>query len=211
MNELKIFEHEKFGECRFIEIDGQIYMIGTEIVTALGYKNPRKAVKDNIEKEDVTAGYPLLTNGGIQKVNLINESGFYSLVLASKLKTAKEFKRWITSEVLPTIRKTGSYNPNPQKLEEHTTIHTEKLTIKADSVTIQNVNITNYIEEKPKRSTSKNNRKGDTKLMDENQKDFLRSQLEDYIQRNGVDTSKRNGFACFCGSKSDKKLILQVS
>ena len=113
----------------------------------------------------------------------------------------KRFKRWVTSEVLPTIRKTGSYNSNPQKLEEHTTIHTEKLTIKADSVTIQNVNITNYIEEKPKRSTSKNNRKGDIKLMDENQKDFLRSQLEDYLQRQGVDTSKRNGFACFCGSK----------
>ena len=135
-NNIQIFNHEKFGECRFIEIDGQIYMIGTEIATALGYKNPRKAVKDNVEKEDVTAGYPLLTNGGIQKVNLINESGFYSLILASKLKTAKEFKHWVTSEVLPTIRKTGSYNPNPQKLEEHTTIHTKKLTIKVTCKTL---------------------------------------------------------------------------
>lgn len=201
MNELKIFEHEKFGKCRFIEIDGAIYMIATEVATALGYKNPRKAIKDHVHEEDVTKRYPLLTNGGIQKVNIINESGMYALILASKLPDVKEFKRWVTSEVLPTIRKTGSYNMNSPRIEEHTTIHTKKLTIKADSVTIQNANITNYIEEKPKRSTSKKYRKGDIKIMDENQKDFLRSQLENFLQRMGIDTHKSVMGCPVCGDK----------
>ena len=203
-NNIQLFEHEEFGQIRTIEIDGEIYFVGIDVAKALGYKNPRDAVYKKVRnRHKRMIAIDRMQNGDGSKISttIIDESGFYSLVLASKLKSAEEFQEWVTSEVLPTIRKTGSYNPNPQKLEEHTTIHTEKLTIKADSVTIQNVNITNYIEEKPKRSTSKNNRKGDIKLMDENQKDFLRSQLEDYLQRQGVDTSKRNGFACFCGSK----------
>ena len=213
-NNIQLFEHEEFGQIRAIEIDGEIYFVGLDVAKALGYKNPRDAVHKKVDEEDkkVINSYALNIRNkkGNPNLTVINESGYYSLVLARQInkkdnsdvsQKIKRFKRWVTSEVLPTIRKTGSYNSNPQKLEEHTTIHTEKLTIKADSVTIQNVNITNYIEEKPKRSTSKNNRKGDIKLMDENQKDFLRSQLEDYLQRQGVDTSKRNGFACFCGSK----------
>ena len=113
MNEIQIFNHEEFGEVRTIEIDGQIYFVGLDVAKALGYKNTSKAIKDNVDKKDVTSGYPLLTNGGIQRVNIINESGLYSLILASKLEKAKKFKHWVTSEVIPTIRKTGSYNPNP--------------------------------------------------------------------------------------------------
>lgn len=123
MNEIQIFNHEEFGEIRAIEIDGEVYFIGSEIAKALGYKNPSKALKDNVDKKDVTSGYPLLTNGGIQRVNIINESGFYSLVLASKLPGAKKFKHWVTSEVLPSIRKTGAYNPNPQRLPYNPYIH----------------------------------------------------------------------------------------
>ena len=209
-NNIQLFEHEEFGQIRTIEIDGEIYFVGIDVAKALGYKNPRDAVYKKVRnRHKRMIAIDRMQNGDGSKISttIIDESGFYSLVLASKLKSAEEFQEWVTSEVLPTIRKTGSYNPNPQKLEEHTTIHTKKLTIKADSVTIQNANITNYIEEKPKRSTSKNNRKGDTKLMDENQKDFLRSQLEDYIQRNGVDTHKAKFQCAICGDKDGANFV----
>ena len=110
MNEIQIFTHEDFGEIRTIEIDGQIYFVGTDVAKALGYKDPYKALKQHVEKEDWVKR-PLLSNGGYQQTKIINESGLYSLILASKLQGAKKFKHWITSEVLPTIRKTGSYNP----------------------------------------------------------------------------------------------------
>lgn len=90
MNEIQIFNHEEFGEIRTIEIDGQVYFVGVDVAKALGYTNPRKAITDHVDKEDVTKRYPLLTNGGLQKVNIINESGLYSLVLASKLQGAKK-------------------------------------------------------------------------------------------------------------------------
>lgn len=112
MNEIQIFTHEDFGEIRTIEIDGQIYFVGSDVAKALGYTNSRKAIADHVDKDDVTKRYPILDSlGRIQKVSIINESGLYSLILASKLQGAKKFKHWITSEVLPTIRKTGSYNP----------------------------------------------------------------------------------------------------
>ncbi|MDE5754978.1 MAG: AAA family ATPase [Oscillospiraceae bacterium] len=127
MHEIQIFNHEEFGEVRTIEIDGQIYFVGVDVTKALGYKNTSKAIKDNVDKKDVTTGYPLLTNGGIQRVNIINESGLYSLVLASKLPSSKKFKHWVTSEVLPTIRKTGSYNLNPQKIEIKPMVYIENV------------------------------------------------------------------------------------
>ena len=118
MNEIQIFNHEEFGEVRTIEIDGQVYFVGLDVAKALGYKNTRKAIKDNVDKDDVTPGYPITDSlGRIQRVNIINESGLYSLILASKLEKAKEFKHWVTSEVIPSIRKTGSYNPNPPQIE----------------------------------------------------------------------------------------------
>ena len=110
MNEVQIFNHEEFGEIRTIEIDGEIYFVGTDVAKALGYTNPRKALKDHVDKDDVTKRYPISDSlGRIQKVNIINESGLYSLVLASILQGAQKVKRWVTSEVLPTIRKTGGY------------------------------------------------------------------------------------------------------
>ncbi|MDE5883706.1 MAG: AAA family ATPase [Oscillospiraceae bacterium] len=127
MHEIQIFNHEEFGEVRTIEIDGQIYFVGLDVAKALGYKNTSKAIKDNVDKKDVTSGYPLLTNGGIQRVNIINESGLYSLILASKLEKAKKFKHWVTSEVIPAIRKTGSYNPNPPKIEIKPTVYIENV------------------------------------------------------------------------------------
>ncbi|MDE5765321.1 MAG: Bro-N domain-containing protein [Ruminococcus sp.] len=110
MNEIQIFTHEQFGEIRIIKIDGQIYFVGVDMARALGYKNTRDALKQHVDKDDVVKRYPISDSlGRIQKTTIINESGLYSLVLASKLKGAKDFKHWVTSEVLPEIRKTGGY------------------------------------------------------------------------------------------------------
>lgn len=108
MQELKIFENPAFGQVRIVEREGEPWFVGKDVAAALGYQNPQRAIRDHVDDEDkgVTE---MITPGGIQPVPIINESGLYSLVLSSKLPTAKAFKRWITSEVIPSIRKTGGY------------------------------------------------------------------------------------------------------
>lgn len=108
MSELKIFENPEFGKVRTVAIDGEPWLVGKDVARALGYSNPRKALGDHVDEEDkgVTKCDTL---GGTQELTIINESGVYSLIFSSKLPSAKKFKRWVTSEVLPSIRKTGSY------------------------------------------------------------------------------------------------------
>ncbi|MDE6092989.1 MAG: hypothetical protein K2G14_07835 [Ruminococcus sp.] len=108
MNEIQIFRNEEFGEIRTLEIDGQIYFVGADVAKALGYVKPRNAVNKYVDKEDALK-WGILSNGGIQQTTIINESGLYSLILSSKLESAKKFKHWVTSEVLPAIRRTGTY------------------------------------------------------------------------------------------------------
>ena len=109
MNELTIFENPEFGAIRTVKLDGEPWLVGKDVAEALGYTNPRKALIDHVDDEDkgVTKCY---TPGGDQDMTIINESGLYSLVLSSKLPTARKFRRWVTSEVLPSIRRTGGYN-----------------------------------------------------------------------------------------------------
>lgn len=106
------FQNVEFGEIRTKVINGEPWFVGKDVAEALGYSNASKAIGDHVESEDkgVTKCYTL---GGNQDLTIINESGLYSLILGSKLPTAKNFKRWVTSEVLPTIRKTGSYQTPP--------------------------------------------------------------------------------------------------
>ena len=109
MNDLTVFENLEFGAIRTVELDGEPWLVGKDVAEALGYTNPRKALIDHVDDEDkgVTKCY---TPGGDQDMTIINESGLYSLVLSSKLPTARKFRRWVTSEVLPSIRRTGGYN-----------------------------------------------------------------------------------------------------
>ena len=107
MNELKIFKNSEFGEIRTVEICGEPWFVGKDVAAVLGYSNPQKAVRDHIDDDDKTMNESFTVNG-TQGV-LINESGLYSLILSSKLPNAKAFKRWVTSEVLPSIRKHGGY------------------------------------------------------------------------------------------------------
>ena len=108
MSKLEIFENSEFGEIRTVEINNEPWFVGRDVATVLGYSNPRKAIGDHVDDEDkgVTKCDTL---GGRQDLTIINESGLYSLILSSKLPNAKAFKRWVTSEVLPAIRKHGLY------------------------------------------------------------------------------------------------------
>lgn len=112
MNELKVFNNPEFGKARTVEINGEPWLVGKDVAAALGYQNPQRAIRDHVDEEDkgVTE---MVTPGGKQSVPIINESGLYSLVLSSKLPGAKKFRRWVTSEVLPSIRKTGHYTAKP--------------------------------------------------------------------------------------------------
>lgn len=111
MNTLQTFNNEEFGSVRTLMKDGEPWFVGRDIALALGYSNPSKAVISHIELEDKkTDTLPYSQNGNTSgKLTIINESGMYCLILSSKLPNAKKFKRWVTAEVLPAIRKTGSY------------------------------------------------------------------------------------------------------
>lgn len=108
MNELKIFNNPDFGELRTVEIDGETWFVGKDVAAALGYSNVKNAVPAHVDDEDKLSTR-IEYAGQNREVTIINESGLYSLVLSSKLPTAKKFKRWVTSEVLPSIRKHGMY------------------------------------------------------------------------------------------------------
>jgi len=108
MNEIKIFENTQFGQIRVIERDGEPWFVGKDVAEILGYSNTRDALAKHVDEDDKGVA-KCDTLGGAQEVAIINESGLYSLVLRSNLPAAKQFKRWVTSEVLPAIRKSGGY------------------------------------------------------------------------------------------------------
>lgn len=116
MREIKIFENPHFGKVRTLEIEGEPWFVGKDVAEVLGYQNPSKALADHVDAED-KLNNETLSSLGQRGGWLINESGLYSLVLSSKLPTAKAFKRWVTSEVIPSIRKHGAYM-TPDKLED---------------------------------------------------------------------------------------------
>ena len=107
MNEVQLFNFENH-EVRSLLINDEPYFVGKDVAEILGYKNPRDAVNKHVDDEDKGVA-KCDTLGGVQELTIINESGLYSLVLSSKLPSAKKFKRWVTSEVLPALRKTGQY------------------------------------------------------------------------------------------------------
>lgn len=111
MNQLQIFQNNEFGRIRTLTIDNEPWFVGKDVADGLGYSNSSKAVSVHVDEEDkIKEMIPQSQNGNlVTQVILINESGLYSLILSSKLPSAKRFKRWVTSEVLPSIRKTGQY------------------------------------------------------------------------------------------------------
>lgn len=117
MTDLQIFNNPEFGAVRTIEKDGEPWFVGKDVAGALGYSKERNAIATHVDEEDKKDAPIQGDLGGTQSMTIINESGLYSLVLSSKLPNAKKFKRWITSEVIPSIRKHGAYM-TPDKLEQ---------------------------------------------------------------------------------------------
>jgi prophage antirepressor-like protein len=107
-NQVQIFESKEFGAVRTITIDGQPWFVGKDVASILGYENTSRDVNRHVDTED-KGTTEMVTPGGRQRLIIINESGLYSLILSSKLPSAKRFKRWVTSEILPSIRKYGGY------------------------------------------------------------------------------------------------------
>ena len=116
MNELKIFSNEEFGRIRAVEQNGEPWFVGKDVAEALGYKKPTDAARKLVDEDDRGLS-KIETPSGTQEMTVINESGLYSLILSSKLPTAKRFKRWVTSEVLPSIRQHGAYL-NDERIED---------------------------------------------------------------------------------------------
>lgn len=116
MNDLQIFKNEQFGTVRTIEVGGEPWFVGKDVADCLAYSNSRKALADHVDSEDkgVTKRDTL---GGKQEMTIINESGLYSLILGSHLPAAKQFKHWITADVIPSIRKTGSYMAKQERAD----------------------------------------------------------------------------------------------
>lgn len=116
MNELKVFENQEFGKVRTVTIDGEPWFVGKDVAAVLGYENTKKAIRDHVDVEDKKMGEqngtPSVVDsmGRTQRPVWINESGMYALIFGSKLPSARRFKCWVTSEVLPAIRRTGSYS-----------------------------------------------------------------------------------------------------
>ena len=156
MSELQIFKNAELGSVRTLSINGEPYFVGKDVAEILGYTNPSKALADHVDEED-KLNNESLSSLGQRGGWIINESGLYSLILSSKLPTAKKFKRWVTSEVLPAIRKHGVYAVNEVLNDPDILIaaltelkaEREKTTTLKQTVAIQNQQI---IEMKPKAS-----------------------------------------------------------
>ena len=118
MKELQIFNSKEFGDIRTVTIDNEPWFVGKDVATALGYAKPLNALSTHVEKDDSLKQGITDSLGREQETIFINESGLYALIFGSKLDSAKRFKRWVTSEVLPAIRKTGSYQKSltPQEM-----------------------------------------------------------------------------------------------
>lgn len=134
MNDLQIFSNPEFGQVRTVEIDGTPWLVGKDVAVALGYKNPQRAIRDHVEDED-KGMTKTVTPSGEQEMLIINESGLYSLILSSKMPKAKAFKRWVTGEVLPALRKNGVYETvKAQQHIEQLEATNDRLTVAIQSV-----------------------------------------------------------------------------
>lgn len=133
MNELQIFNNPEFGKIRTLLLDDEPWFVGRDVAKALGYAKPENAVKAHVDDEDKSTT-PIQGSAYETRVVIINESGLYSLILSSKLPNAKKFKRWVTSEVLPAIRKQGYYISPSATAPENSRITTKDDYLRAASI-----------------------------------------------------------------------------
>lgn len=177
MNKVKIFNSEEFGDVRTVTINGDPWFVGKDVAAALGFTNPRDAISTHVFDEDKGVE-SIDTLGGKQKMTVINESGLYALVFGSRLKSAQRFKHWVTSEVLPAIRKTGSYQaPQGKELLALAVLEAQK-TIEEQSKAIERM--------KPKVIFAN--------AVETSHTSILIGDLAKLLRQNGVDTGQKRLF-----------------
>ncbi len=177
MNKVKIFNSEEFGAVRTVTINGEPWFVGKDVALALGYSYPQKAVRDHVLEEDRGVN-EMDTPSGRQKLVTINESGLYALIFGSKLDSAQRFKHWVTSEVLPAIRKTGSYQaPQGKELLALAVLEAQK-TIEEQSKAIERM--------KPKVIFAN--------AVETSHTSILIGDLAKLLKQNGVDTGQKRLF-----------------
>lgn len=150
LNDLQIFSNEEFGQVRTINIDSDVWFVGKDVAEILGYSNTRKALTDHVDDEDKLDGVTIRDSiGREQSPVFINESGLYSLILSSKMPNARKFKRWVTSEVLPAIRKTGHYEMESYSPEMQAILMHDKKLVKIDErvTTLENTMTIDYAQQ----------------------------------------------------------------
>ena len=140
MNELQIFENKEFGKIRSLEINNEPYFIGKDIAEILGYERADNAIRNHVDEDDKLM-HQISASGQSRNMTIINESGLYSLIMSSKLPSAKKFKRWVTSEVLPSIRKTGGYIFGEENMNEDELIATamQVMNKKIEALKLENI------------------------------------------------------------------------
>lgn len=200
MNKLQVFNNPEFGEIRTVTISGEPWFVGKDVAERLGYSEPRSAVSKKVDADDRGVS-KMATPSGIQEMTVINESGLYSLVLSSKLPTAKKFKRWITSEVIPTIRKTGGYVQNDDAFINTYLPYADDSTVALFKSTLATVRSLNAKIEKDKPkvlfadavSTAKTSiLVGElAKILKQNGVDIGQNRLFEYLRKNGYLISRR--------------------
>lgn len=180
MNEVKIFNSKEFGDVRTVTIDGKPWFVGKDVAEALGYSNSRDALTKHVCSEDKGVA-ECDTLGGKQKLGIINESGLYALIFGSKLESAQRFKHWVTSEVLPAIRKTGGYQmqaPQGKELLALAVLEAQK-TIEAQNEEIERM--------RPKEIFAD--------AVSTSHTSILIGELAKLLKQNGVDTGQNKLFA----------------
>lgn len=180
MNEVKIFNSKEFGDVRTVTIDGEPWFVGKDVAEALGYSNSRDALTKHVCSEDKGVA-ECDTLGGKQKLGIINESGLYALIFGSKLESAQRFKHWVTSEVLPSIRKIGGYQmqaPQGKELLALAVLEAQK-TIEAQNEEIERM--------RPKEIFAD--------AVSTSHTSILIGDLAKLLKQNGVDTGQRRLFA----------------
>ena len=177
MNQLKIFENTEFGQIRTVTIDNEPWLVGKDVATALGYERTADAIRQHVDSEDKGVG-EIQTPGGKQTMTIINESGLYALIFGSKLESAQRFKHWVTSEVLPAIRKTGSYAiPQGKELLAMAVLEAQK-TIEQQTAQIE--------EMKPKAIVAD--------AVATSKQSILIGELAKLLKQNGYDTGEKRLF-----------------
>jgi len=188
VNALRIFENKEFGEVRVLEKDNEPWFIGKDVAEILGYSNPRDAIYKHVEFEDKGVA-KCDTLGGSQELTVINESGLYSLILSSKLPGAKKFKHWVTSEVLPSIRKNGGYIANQENLSD------SELMAKALLVAQNTINAkSKQLEEANKKIEADFGKVLFAECVESSKSSILVGELAKILKQNGIDIGQNRLF-----------------